>query len=334
MAGFRPTHSSTVWVPSPPVSSRTCCDALVAALGDHVGGAEFAAEVGAVRVPAHQDDPFGAEPLRGQDGGQPDRAVADDGHGGPRGDAGGDGAVVAGREDVGQGQQRRQQRGVLADGQLDQGALGLRDADRFALAAVDAVAAPVAAVPAGGLQALAAEVAGVVRPDERRDHEVAGASGRTRRRRRPRRRRGTRGRCGGPARWRASIRTATGRCRRCSRAAPAPPRRWVAAASGRARSRRGRRRRRTSRLLASGASCPVVCAARGGGEGCLPPKPGSPQASLGREADPLRELSPWFCRGDCWPLSCGAAWLSCAGLAAQLASRFRASCVGDPGSAV
>ena len=41
-------------------------DALLAALGDDVGGAELAAQVGAVRVPAHQDDPLGAEPLGGQ----------------------------------------------------------------------------------------------------------------------------------------------------------------------------------------------------------------------------------------------------------------------------
>ena len=59
-------------------------DALLAALGDDVGGAELAAEVGAVLVPAHQDDPLGAEPLGGQHGEQPDRAVADHGDGGAR----------------------------------------------------------------------------------------------------------------------------------------------------------------------------------------------------------------------------------------------------------
>ena len=100
---------------------------------------------------------------------------------------------------VGQGQQGRQQRGVLADGQLDQGAVGVRHADGLALAAVDAVAAPEAAVPAGGLQALAAEVAGAVGPDERRDDEVAALEARRPRRRRPRRRRGTRGPMRGPA---------------------------------------------------------------------------------------------------------------------------------------
>src|SRR6266496_6455012 len=64
------------------------------------------------------------------------------------------------------------------------------------------------------------------------------------------------------------------------------------------------------------------------------PKVWDPHASLGREADPLRELYPWSCRGDCWPLSCRAAWLSCAGLVAQLASRLSASCDGESGSVV
>ena len=60
-------------------------DALVAALGDDVGGAELAAEVGAVRVAAHQDDPLGAEPLGGQHGAQADGAVADHGDRGAAG---------------------------------------------------------------------------------------------------------------------------------------------------------------------------------------------------------------------------------------------------------
>src|SRR5207253_2552052 len=76
-------------------------------------------------------------------------------------------------EDVGQGQQRGQEHGVRADGQLHQRALGLRHPHGLALAAVQVLSAPPAAVPAGGLQALAAEVAGVVRPDERRHHDVA-----------------------------------------------------------------------------------------------------------------------------------------------------------------
>ena len=41
-------------------------DALLAALGHDVGRAELTAQIGAVVVPAHQDDLLGAEPLRGQ----------------------------------------------------------------------------------------------------------------------------------------------------------------------------------------------------------------------------------------------------------------------------
>ena len=54
-------------------------DAFLAALGDDVGGAELAAEVGAGLVAAHQDDLLGAEPLGRQHGQQADGAVADDG---------------------------------------------------------------------------------------------------------------------------------------------------------------------------------------------------------------------------------------------------------------
>ena len=56
-------------------------DALLAALGDDVGGAELAAQVGALLVPAHQDDLLGAEPLGRQHAAQSDGAVSDDGHG-------------------------------------------------------------------------------------------------------------------------------------------------------------------------------------------------------------------------------------------------------------
>ena len=52
-------------------------DALLAALGDDVGGAELPAQVGAVLVPAHQDDLLGAQPLGREHREQADRAVAD-----------------------------------------------------------------------------------------------------------------------------------------------------------------------------------------------------------------------------------------------------------------
>jgi hypothetical protein len=74
------THSSTVCVPSPPDEVADQLDALLAPLGDHVGGAELAAQVGAVLVVAHEHDPLRAEPPGGQHPGQPDRAVADDRH--------------------------------------------------------------------------------------------------------------------------------------------------------------------------------------------------------------------------------------------------------------
>ena len=108
----------------------------VAPLGDHVGGAELPAQVGAVLVVSHQHDPLGAEPPGGQHRAQPDRAVADHGHRRARADPGLHRGVVPGGEHVGQGQQRRQQRLVLPDGQLDQRARGLRHPHRLALPAV------------------------------------------------------------------------------------------------------------------------------------------------------------------------------------------------------
>ena len=150
-------------------------DTFLAALGDDVGGAELAAQIGAVGVPAHQDDLLGAQPLRGQHAAQSDGAVADDGHGVAGLHPGGDRAVVAGAEHVGQRQQRRHERRVRGDRQLDQRALGQRHPHRLALAGVHAGRAPSAAVAAGDLQARRAEVAGVVRPHERRHHQVAGS---------------------------------------------------------------------------------------------------------------------------------------------------------------
>ena len=82
--------------------------------------------------------------------------------------------VVAGAVDVGEGEQRGVERRVDAGGHLHEGAVGLRHAHRLGLAAADPVAGPEPAVTARGLQALAAEVAGAVRPGERGDHEVAG----------------------------------------------------------------------------------------------------------------------------------------------------------------
>src|SRR3954469_12889911 len=55
-------------------------DALLAAGGDDVGGAELPAQVGARPVAAHQHDLLGAQPLGGQHREQADRAVADHRH--------------------------------------------------------------------------------------------------------------------------------------------------------------------------------------------------------------------------------------------------------------
>ena len=91
----------------------------------------------------------------------------------PGADPRGERSVVARPHHVGERQQRRHQRVVLADRQHDERAVGERDAHRLALAAVDAVAAPEAAVEARGLQSLLAEVAGAVGVGERRDDDVA-----------------------------------------------------------------------------------------------------------------------------------------------------------------
>jgi hypothetical protein len=82
-------------------------------------------QAASVAVPAHQDDLLRAEPRGGQHGREPDGAVADDRDRAALSDPGGDDTVVTCAEDVGQGEQRGQQRGVLADGQLHQRALGL-----------------------------------------------------------------------------------------------------------------------------------------------------------------------------------------------------------------
>ena len=154
-------------------------DAVLAAFGDHVGGPELAAEVGAGLVPAHQDDPLGAELLGRQHGQQPHRAVADDRDGVAGGDAGAVGGVPAGAVHVGQGQQRGEQAlvggGRVDVGDLDQGAVGQRHADGFGLAAGGAQVGvvPESAVDARGLQSGLAELAHAAGDRERGDDEIA-----------------------------------------------------------------------------------------------------------------------------------------------------------------
>ena len=71
-------------------------DALLTALSDHVGSPEVAAQVGAVGVTAHQDDPVGTHPGGGQHSGQPHCAVADHRHRLARLHLAHEGGVVAG----------------------------------------------------------------------------------------------------------------------------------------------------------------------------------------------------------------------------------------------
>jgi hypothetical protein len=58
-----------MYAPSSPVSLPYAHDALLAAVGDHIGGA--GGQYCLVMV--HQDDPLDAEPLRGEYYGQPGR---------------------------------------------------------------------------------------------------------------------------------------------------------------------------------------------------------------------------------------------------------------------
>src|SRR5438034_5815108 len=81
---------------------------------------------------------------------------------------------MARRHDVREREQRGHQLVVRPHRQHDQRAVRLRDANRFTLAAVDTVEAVPAPVEARGVQPLAAEDAGPVRPHERCEDEVAG----------------------------------------------------------------------------------------------------------------------------------------------------------------
>jgi hypothetical protein len=142
-------------------------DALLAACGDDVGGTPLATKVGAVGVPAHEDDLLGAQPAGGQHGGQPHGPVADDGHGRVGPDLGDRGGVVAGRKHVREGQQARQQLGVLGDRRPHQRPGGLRHAGRLGLGGGEEPT-----LRARGVQALSAGLARVVGVGERRDHDV------------------------------------------------------------------------------------------------------------------------------------------------------------------
>ncbi len=69
--------------------------------------AELERQVGAVAVAAEDHDLLGAEAPGGQQAAEADRSVADDRDSPPALDAGADGGMVTGGEDVGEGEQRR-----------------------------------------------------------------------------------------------------------------------------------------------------------------------------------------------------------------------------------
>ena len=146
------------------------CHALVAALGHDVGRPELACKRLPVRVPAHRDDAFGAQMFRGQHTEQPDRAVADDGHGLARPHLGRHGTEPTGAEHVRGREQRRDEVGIRLTGCGDERAVGVRDPGVFGLRAEGAHRF---GVHTPGLIAGAADLARVVRGEERTHHEVA-----------------------------------------------------------------------------------------------------------------------------------------------------------------
>ena len=145
--------------------------ALVAAFGDDVGGAELQRELLARSVTAHRDDPFGAELLGGQHAEQADRAVAHHGHRLAGADLGGDGAEPAGAEDVGGGQQARDQIGVGGTP-----GVATRVPSASGTRIRSAWAPPRCRGSRGDARRLVAglaDLAGVVGGEERPDHELA-----------------------------------------------------------------------------------------------------------------------------------------------------------------
>ena len=156
-------------------------DAGFAAVGYYVGGSEFAAQVGAVFVPAHEDDAFGAEGFGCEYCGEADGAVADDGDDFAGCDFAHVGGVVAGEVDVGKREQGCEQfvaGGVGVDVvDFHHGAVGEGDAGVLGLESAGVGLAVEAAVDAGGVHAFLAVDAGVVLVGEGDDDEVAGSDG-------------------------------------------------------------------------------------------------------------------------------------------------------------
>jgi hypothetical protein len=147
-------------------------DRRIPSLADDIGRAESACERDPVGVTTEHDDLLGAEPPGGDDAAQAHRAVPDDSDSLARTHFGCQRRVVARPHHVRECQERRHQRVIGSYGQCDQRTIRKRDAHHFALATIELGAAPPAAVNAGRLQPLLAELATAVGPGKWCDHEV------------------------------------------------------------------------------------------------------------------------------------------------------------------
>jgi hypothetical protein len=166
-----PTASTAECAPEPVGEFLHLRDELLAAFGEDVGGAELAGQGLSVGVTAGDDDPLRAELAGREDGAESHGAVPDDGDGLAGAGLGRDRPEPAGAEDVGGGQQRRDEVGVRLARGGDQGAVGERDAHALGLSAAGGTED--LPVHAGGLVAGQADLAGVVGGEERSDDEVA-----------------------------------------------------------------------------------------------------------------------------------------------------------------
>src|SRR5712691_421104 len=148
-------------------------DRGVPPLADDIGRPEPARQGNAVGVTAEDDDLLRTETTGGNDTAETHRAITDYGGDLARAHIRPERRVMARAHHVGEGEERRHESVVRADGKRDQRSVRQRDADRLALAAIERGAAPPSAVQARGLQTLLAEFAGAVGPGERRDDQVA-----------------------------------------------------------------------------------------------------------------------------------------------------------------
>ena len=81
--------------------------------------------------------------------------------------------MMTSRHHIGQGEQRGHQRVVFAHRQGIECAIGLWDAHRLSLSAIQFRSAPKSAVQTGGVQSFLTEDAGSIGPRERRGNEIA-----------------------------------------------------------------------------------------------------------------------------------------------------------------